>query len=490
MKSKTYLLLLLFSFALSAKAGSLESFFEHLTPPEKQIFLKKFPKGGDLHFHLDGSISPEAMLKLNPAFCINKDSLSAETSKPCPFLTAKELPKHPDQYESVVEAWSMKNFLGKTESAHDHIFSAFPKFHPLFVTKQAEALNLLRTEASDQNITYLEPMISPDNDEAIQFSYLINQENNTDKAINLLLSNKTFLQHVDKSVQNADKLLERSNHLLSCPKGRGCDVAIRFQYYILRELPLKKVIAEATAAFLTASKSETIVGINLVMPEDGIIALRDYKKHMALIKNLHTRFPRVNIALHAGELEPKAVSPEEMTFHIHDAVMKAKANRIGHGTDIAYETEASETLEYMRENNIPVEINLSSNEAILNVVGDMHPISLYLTKKVPVLLSTDDEGILRTTLTREYFLAAERYRLSYQTLKNISRNSLTYSFLPGESLWVSDNYLTMKNHCSITDLTKQCQGFLNKSPKARSQLSLEQKFARFENEYAPMYQVQ
>ncbi len=480
MKLTSFFLFFSFLLTVTAQASNLDDAFFKLTPPEKQIFLKQFPKGGDLHFHLDGSVSPEALLKLNPSSCINQQTLFVEKSKQCPYLTAKELPDHPSDYESVVEAWSMKNFLGHTESAHDHIFNAFPKFHFLFVPKQAEALSLLRLEASEQNITYLEPMISPDNDQAIEFAKLIEHEQSLEKAIDTLLANKAFIQHNRQSVKNASLLLERSNHLLSCPKGRGCDVKIGFQYYILRELPLPQVIAEATAAFQTASESTLILGINLVMPEDGIIALRDYQKHMALIGALHKRFPKVNIALHAGELEPNAVSPEEITFHIRDAIMQGKANRIGHGTSIAYENKAEKTLAYMRRHNIPVEINLSSNEAILNVAGRMHPISLYLSKKVPVVISTDDEGILRTTLTREYFLASERYQLSYQTLKNLSRNSLTYSFLPGKSLWMGKSYKFMRHGCSLTKLSKPCETFLQESPKARQQFELEQRFKTFE----------
>ena len=50
-------------------------------------------------------------------------------------------------------------------------------------------------------------------------------------------------------------------------------------------------------------------------------------------------------------------------------------------------------------------------------------------------LSTDDEGVSRIDLTREYVRAVETYALTYADLKELVRNSLEYSFLGGGSLW-------------------------------------------------------
>ena len=133
----------------------------------------------------------------------------------------------------------------------------------------------------------------------------------------------------------------------------------------------------------------------------------------------------------------------------------------------------------MREHELPVEINLTSNEVILDIKGDEHPLTLYLKNKVPVVLSTDDAGILRTSLTKEYLIAAERHKLSYSTLKNISRNSLSYSFLSGNSLW-KDNRLYQRVSVCQKLKSHSCIIFLKESAKARAQLKLEEKFIAFE----------
>ena len=135
--------------------------------------------------------------------------------------------------------------------------------------------------------------------------------------------------------------------------------------------------------------------------------------------------------MHAGELRLGLTPPEDLNFHITDAVFQAGADRIGHGVDIAFETDAGRTLAYMAAQKIPVEINLTSNEFILGVKGGEHPLMLYYDYGVPLVLSTDDPGILRSDLSDQYVLAARRYcRLGYRDFKQLAYNSIIYSFLP------------------------------------------------------------
>lgn len=84
----------------------------------------------------------------------------------------------------------------------------------------------------------------------------------------------------------------------------------------------------------------------------------------------------------------------------------------------------------MKRNNIIVEINLVSNEFILGVKEDAHPFPLYRKAGVPVVISTDDPGILRTNLTQQYVLLALRYGVGYYEIKELIRNGIRYGFLP------------------------------------------------------------
>ena len=84
----------------------------------------------------------------------------------------------------------------------------------------------------------------------------------------------------------------------------------------------------------------------------------------------------------------------------------------------------------MRENDIPVEINLTSNAFISGIKGDNHPLTLYRKYGVPYVISTDDAGVTRHTLSNEYVLFASRYKPDYAEMKKASYNSLRYAFLP------------------------------------------------------------
>ena len=145
------------------------------------------------------------------------------------------------------------------------------------------------------------------------------------------------------------------------------------------------------------------VGINFVAPEDHPISLRDYSWQMNLIGNLADSFPkaRQGIALHAGELAMGLVPPEDLRYHINEAVFIAGARRIGHGVSVIYEKQLRELLEAMQTRDILVEINLTSNEKILGISGQQHPFELYRRYGVPLALSTDDEGVSRVDLDRK-----------------------------------------------------------------------------------------
>ena len=90
---------------------------------------------------------------------------------------------------------------------------------------------------------------------------------------------------------------------------------------------------------------------------------------------MNENFPEAEagVTLHAGELTLGLVPPRHLGWHIREAVMVAGADRIGHGIDISYDEHMFETLAYMAENKIAVEINLTSNEVILGVKGEDHP---------------------------------------------------------------------------------------------------------------------
>ena len=252
-----------------------------------------------------------------------------------------------------------------------------------------------------------------------------------------------------KSVVGFNKeLTERHNRL----QLDDADFTLRYQNYIVRVADNQvEVFKNLLVAFASAGQSKLIVGVNIVAPEDNELSMKYYWLHMQMFRFLGSKYPEVKYAMHAGELALGMVRPEELTWHINAAVREAGARRIGHGVDLPYEHNAYGLLDYMSANKIAVEINLSSNEFILKVKDDSHPLMLYKQFNVPIVISTDDAGVLRTNLIRQYVLLASRYpSLTYNDIKQMVFNSLDYSFIEEKDL------------------------------KQRLQQDLEQRFSRFE----------
>jgi hypothetical protein len=176
------------------------------------------------------------------------------------------------------------------------------------------------------------------------------------------------------------------------------------------------------------------------------------------------------------------VKKEDLRAHVRKAVEIAGASRIGHGVDVMGEDDAPGLLAEMANRHVMVEINLTSNDTILDVLGAQHPFEAYRRAGVPLALSTDDEGVSRIDLTHEFVRATKTYGLGYADLKTFVRNSLEYAFLPGASLWRGTMPFVMVDACAGPSASSPaCRDFLGRNEKAAAQWKLETEFARFES---------
>lgn len=479
-----------FSFA----QANVQSYFDQIKndPNSLYTFFKSMPKGGELHYHLAGGAYPEIMLELasKDNYCLNTTNwVVSKNPAVCHGVDTKDLLNHPELYANTVKSWSMKDFVPGKESGHDHFFSSFYKFNAIVADHQPELVAAVLQTAAQQNEHYMELMILPDNAHSASFGDMLKDTTSFSQKRKLLLANQDFQSNVNYTAIESNRILQQAHQELGCdtnPEKKACQIKVKFLYYSLREQSLDNLFAQTLNAFEAVSQSMeskgALVGVNLVQPEDGIISLRDYRKQMQMYQYLHEVYPQVNIALHAGEITQEIVTPEELDYHIHDALFTGQAQRIGHGVDIAHENNVKNTLNYMAKHHKAVEINLISNLKILKVAGRSHPLNFYLKHKVPVVLSTDDEGILRTNLSQQYVEAALNHDLDYQSLKQINRNALTYAFLPGNSIWLDADKAQLIPDCQ--DLaSKSCQQFIKANEKAQLQWDLEQKLRAFENKF-------
>jgi adenosine deaminase len=469
-------------------------------PPALRAFLDQFPKGADLHVHLSGAVYAETFIRDagEDGLCVDPQTLSF-AKPPCeaPLVPAAQLPSNQDLYNRLIDAFSMRGFVPTSGfSGHDQFFSTFSRFDGLNKRHIGEWVDEVASRAAQQNQQYLELMETPTFAHAARIAH----ENplNEDFAqyrqtlLGLGLRDEVFVDRED--VRAAEALRRDIEHCGTPQATPACQVEVRYIYQVLRGFSPEQVFAQTLLGFETVRAAlhdhePGFVGINFVMPEDGFISMRDYTLQMKMLEYLHSIYPEVHISLHAGELTRGLVLPEGLRFHIRQAVELGHAERIGHGVDALYEDDAQGLLKEMAARHVMVEINLSSNEGILGVKGSEHPFPLYRAAHVPVALSTDDEGVSRIDITREYQRAALDYHLNYQDLKQLSRTGLEHSFLAGGSLWAAPDAFTapvaacVGQPLGIDKPSANCKTFLDSNEKAAAQWELERRFHTFEAKF-------
>jgi adenosine deaminase len=462
-------------------------------------FVHDLPKGGDLHNHLDGAIYAEDLVDFAASgnLCVDRTSsrLLPGPCDSCESYTAKPSARcaYGDHvlYNQMVDAWSMRNWKPGDESGHDHFFAAFEKFGLASHTHVAEAIAASTNRAGMDHLQYVEFLHTADAGAAAQLAEKLDWNPDYAKMRDALVTAgmKDVASETGKRLAADDA---RAKEILKCgtpDAAPGCNVTMRYLYQVLRGLPHEIVYAQILLGFELASSDPRFVGLNLVMPEDWYVPLHDFNEHMAMIDYLHSVYPKVHITLHAGELAMGLVPPEDLTFHIRASVERGHAERIGHGVAVMNEKDPIALLHEMAERNVLVEIALTSNDMILGVSGDDHPLPIYMKYGVPVALATDDEGVARSDMTREYLRAVESYHLSYADLKRIARQSLEHSFLPGQSLWTDTKLVFRPAAACASDgpgtdkPSAACEQFMAANERARTQWKLESEFTKFEKEY-------
>jgi adenosine deaminase len=460
-------------------------------------FLREMPKGGDLHNHLFGAIYAESLIDFaaEDGFCVDRTT-SILIAPPCDDACDRYASKpavrcaYQDHvlYNSIVDAWSMRNWEHGEGSGHDHFFASFDKFQVAMVNHIGDAIAEATRRAAADRLQYLELMHTADGLQAARLAEKVDWDDDFARLREKLLA--SGLKNVAASTrQQLDRDEARMRAVLRCGMPQadaGCSVTVRYLYQVLRGLPKEQVYAQILLGFELAQTDPRFVGLNLVMPEDWYVPMHDFDLHMKMLDYLHGIYPQVHISLHAGELAMGLVPPEGLTFHIRQSVEKGHAERIGHGASVMNERDALGLLQEMAQRKVLVEICLTSNDLILGVRGQEHPLPVYLRYGVPVALATDDEGVSRSDLTHEYLRAAQTYGLTYVDLKRLARQSLEYSFLPGAGLWADKHAggaCAADRPDTAASVSPGCAKYLKANERARVEWKLEHDVAQFEKRF-------
>ena len=468
----------------------------------QEAFFRSFPKGGDLHNHMGGGIYPEQWIEIaiQRHFCMDERRLvlMENSAQACPAGTtpAASLHKGGPVYQGFVDVMTLR---GKPKP-HDYFFQQGFGHVQLHIPGPvwADELEAVVVHAYQQNLTYLELQITPfaGADAAGLASGLPARGTLADWA-GALEKAPRFHELVESSRRTIGDF---ERELVQRRPAEAAAIHRRYIISAIRGASPQMVFTQLAMAAELARVEPRVVALNLVGAEDGPEALRDFRLHMRMVDFLRSRKPWVHVTLHAGEMTPAILGaapgqiPDALTFHITESVRNGHAERIGHGTDLRYETDRANLLREMRERGILVEICLTSEELIQSLKPDENPFAAYRQAGVPVSLNTDDEGIFRSDLSQEFQRAARDYHLAYGDLKELARNSLEYSFLPGRSLFLGHRFKDRTRECSVEatgeniewtayrkGLSAACRAYLDGNPKAQAEGQLEHQFAQFES---------
>lgn len=500
------LLAVLFSAIASAASPSTTAneartarYFESIrnNPNLLLAFLRDMPKGGDLHNHLTGGIYAESFIQwaAEAGDCVDPKSsdLSAGPCQP-PLLPVSDGFSDPALYARMIDSFSMRNWQYSGESGHDHFFDTFGKYWQATQGTADKMLAEAASRAASQHEVYQELMYPPGSHEIDTMGKAVGWDDDFGRLQQKLMTAglAKVLAAANQELRDDEAGRDKVLHCATPQADAGCQIEQRFLYQVGRGRAKEVVFAEILSGFLLSGADPSVVapgphmlGLNLVMPEDFYVPMKDFTLQMQMLDYLHRRYPNVRISLHAGELVQGLVPPEGLRFHIRDSVEIGHAERIGHGVDVMNERDPEQLLREMADRNVMVEICLTSNDVILGVSGPQHPLSQYIRAGVPVALATDDEGVARSDMTHEYLRGAEDQKLSYLQLKKMARTSLEHAFVPGVSLWSDGKNFVIAKEC-VSDVpgarprSVACDKLLQSSEKAQLQWKMEGEFREFE----------
>ncbi|MFF2654238.1 adenosine deaminase [Streptomyces sp. NPDC058045] len=464
-------------------------------PERLKEFFKGLPKGGDLHNHLSGAVTTEYLIKLAAEKGLCVDGSMTAVAPPCGpgRRPAADALTDAAFRQQVVRAWSMQDFP-PGESGHDHFFDTFSKFGMATWFARGKMLANVADTVVRNNQFYLETLVTPASDSAKKLADQVGYDADPAALLRKLVAGGKLDRVVDEAIQEADDTDAQFREAAHCDTARpapGCRLPVKWISQVSRGSSPARVFTQMAVGMRLAERDPRFVAVNLVQPEDWQSSLDHYSLQMRMLKYLRGQYPDAHLTLHAGELVPGLVKPEDLTFHIREAVLVAGAERIGHGVDLVHEDDWRQLARTMARRGVAVEVPFSSNKQILGIAGDEHPFNAYRRYGVPVVLATDDPGVSRIDISQEYRYAARTYGLSYTELKDLARASLEYAFHDGRGLWTAGRArsgyrpvpVCRGSHPGDDRPSPRCARYLAQNPKAATEWRQEVAFAAFERDH-------
>ena len=427
------------------RESHVDAMFRGASLVQQEIWLREMPKGADIHLHLSGGIHYDKLYRWANKYNLFYDPVKGVFSQTNHdgFIPAKDLPNNPEMYEKFCNDASLRAYsVVNQQTGHDlFMYKSFSVIGSILnvVPLEKQVKWMLKT-CKRQNINYLELMVS-----------------------------LNALKQMTGSVERKEG-----------------DPVVRYIVEISRKQPDDAVFEEQVREAVKLIKDNPdIVSFNIVGPEDNPISQQHFKAQIAIIDRIwRETVPQIPLTLHGGELGSHLCSSDYSSTRIQETHIEG-VKRMGHAASIDLETNAQQLVDDIVGRKTALEICLTSNERLLHLVGERHPLNWYIENGVPIVLCSDDPGVSLADLTAQYVIAMTRHHLSYKTIKEINGNGLGFSFLPGESIFVDQNTRELKPLFRGLDddhwvPTPEVEAFLKSSEKATLQVKLERALVNFE----------
>ena len=296
--------------------------------------------------------------------------------------TAKELAIK-DKYQPLTDIDDIENFFNResSESLEDYL-EAF--VHTTALMNSYDNLERIAFEAAEdmhyEGITHYESRYAP----------LYSVNNN--------LTPEDVIDAINSGFKQAEDLYGIKSGLILCGMRNSTSNV--------------KQVAEIAIDY-----KDKIIGFDIAGPELNYLPSLFSDVFNKLVEN------NINLTIHAGE--------GDGVNSIQEALDNG-ANRIGHGVRIIEDIDLEKglfgpTASYIHENNIPLEICITSN-IHTNMYSDFkdHPIKDLFELNFPITINTDNRLMSNTSISKEITIAKD---LNITNADKLLENSASYSFL-------------------------------------------------------------
>jgi adenosine deaminase len=216
------------------------------------------------------------------------------------------------------------------------------------------------------------------------------------------------------AVNNSISLTEALEWLVDALDRASAKSGVDGRLIVSFQRPIREL--DTQRALLTSirliNRRDRIVGLDLTGDEDGPIP-----RELSSLFQIGKHELGLGITIHAGE--------KGSVENIHWAVEQCGATRIGHG--LAAGSSAC-TLDLLRENNVCLEVCLTSNllTGFVKNIED-HPVRQIVDAKIPFVLASDNPAIHAKALSDEYQLFAN-YFAADDFMSKLVDNQNKFSF--------------------------------------------------------------